>query len=435
MKSTVLPIAFSAALLAGPAIAQGAAQSPVEKGASEVAEAQKIQDFELDLTIPEAPGFAVIGLTPTKVVDPATGRMTILDFIPYTDDEGNLKPGFAATVSPYFLLQQGKTLASYRDKTQTSWAERAIARLQFSAGFAEGGDGKPDKIGLGFSTDLLDNGDYRLNEELYYCASDAYRTIFADSVEEAVRGAEKSYLETKNVGSIDALAPADKVFILGELVRVRLEARKRQQAEVMATHGEAYKEKRQACRDKFKKDYLNQAAFVVAGGFAWNTKGGGVGNEKFDGGSLWASYRQPLGLRKMVSTKSPQSGALADPDEGGSVLPNYVTAFARYDFDKKAEIPGGTQEFDQLTGALVGGYVWKSGAKLSFEGGYERLNYRGVGPLKDNTSSFYAVTVKYPVGRGAWLEMKGGASKSNPAAPGDRDDKVTLTFHWAPPQS
>lgn len=413
MKS--IPFAL-AALVAGP----GAAIAQEVKAPASIA--------ELDLSIPEAPGFAVIGLAPTKVIDPSVGRITAVDFANFMDEDGNLKQGLALSVSPYFWLQPGVTLDHYQSAT---WFERIIARTQVSAGFAEGGDGKQDSIGVGMTTELLGNGDYRLDDTLYRCVSDTYANYFGRI--RATRGVtinEATELAKKELASDPAfIAKAgdavEQQFMIHERATMLVGAKEKEvRAKIRKESGDKYAADLKACQDDATGRYRNRASWSVAGGAAWKNKGGGVGGEEFDGGSLWTSLKLPF--TAIMSQR-------LDEDEASR---NYVIGFARYDFDKKAEVTGGTQEYDKVTGAVVAGFLPFEEMKIAFEGGYEWLNYKRGGPLKDHESGFYAATVTLPVPQvsGMWLEVKAGASKSNPAAPGDNDTKVTFSFRYAPPQ-
>jgi hypothetical protein len=133
---------------------------------------------EIDTTIPDTPGFAVIGLTPATVIDPGAFRVASFDITNYVDDKGKLKPGLAIAGTPYFWFNHS-TLSQYRAAVEGSWATGVLARTSVSLGYTKAADGKTDLIGLGFATELLGDqkqpgkptlyADYRLDTALSDC--------------------------------------------------------------------------------------------------------------------------------------------------------------------------------------------------------------------------------------------------------------------------
>lgn len=367
---------------------------------------------EIDVSIPESPGFAVIGFSPTQVVDPSATRITVASAASYVDGNGNLKPGFALGGTPYLWLHPHLTLEQYRDLKGIAGI---LKRTQVTAGFAEGGDGQPDKVGLGFTFDVLNDGDYRHDTELYKCVDAAF---------EPFNAALRQERAGRRVGALaQANAELNPGKAYDDVTDPDLRYRIRERATAIENAGEESIEAAFAkntgvddCRKQAKERYAKRRSWTVAGGWALKSKGGGLDNADSDGGSFWTAYRQPL----------------------SSDVPFYLTAFGRYDFDRKAETPTGTfQDYDRVTLAALGGYEWSGGSKLAFQAGYERLDYHGVGPLKDETNGFYAATLtqrlpEMPLLGDAWLEVQAGSGSS--AVTGEKDDRVKVSIRFAQKQ-
>ncbi|WP_143324156.1 hypothetical protein [Caulobacter sp. X] len=426
-------------------LAFGALAAAVAQGAPGQALAQDkgpaARALEIDTTIPSAPGFAVIDLSPTSIIDPGAARVSFASLLSHVDENGNLKPGFAVGGTPYFWLHPGVSLLEYKSASRF---ERILARTEISLGYAGGQASKPNKIGLGFTTELLegrrqagewlDPTDYRLDATLSSCVNSAYLT----NIGRPAHSGSTFLAQATSEWNLHAngLRPGEKVTDLpptadGEAGTPPLEQDQQSnwitsrfsflnqgdddQRVARLLKGEAgknYEAAAKTCRETAATRYAHRDSWIFAGGWALAEEGGGLKHVNSTGGSLWTAYRHPL--------------------KGKGLPVNYIALFARYDFDRKAEVTGGTQDFDKLSVALNLGYE-KSKFKIAFQPGYQDISY-GVGPLKDDTSSFYALTADMRVMDGVWIELKGGSS-SNPEVPAlGKDDRFTVSFRFSPQQ-
>jgi len=378
---------------------------------------------ELDLSIPEAPGFAVIDLKPSSVVDPAAQRVTAVQALGYVDQAGNLKPGFALSVSPYFWVFRSVTLDHYQT---TSLVERVLGRLQASAGFAEGGEGARDRYGLGFTTELLDAGDYRMDEALYRCFRGAHDGFYG-KIQES-RGYDLNEADRqarRDLGLVGVTTTAEQEADIATRVDEMTRAKDAQaRRKIRESAGPQFDAALEACRAERQTRISKKPSWTVAGGWAFRSKGGGLGNEASDGGSFWTALRLPL---------PGEPGEALAPEEL-NLLPQSVTAFARYDVDRKPDDAAASQTYDKFTAALVGNYQWKGRLQVGLQAGYEDIDYGGPGPLNDASSAFYAAKATYRMRQGVWLELEAGQRRSNPAAPGDKDAKVSVNLRFSPTQ-
>jgi len=447
--------AASVALLA-PVGARAQALSDTAVKAAVDAEKEKVTDRpateEIDTSIPETPGFAVIDLTPTTVIDPSALRAKSIDLASYIDENGDLKPGLAIAGAPYFWFNHQK-LSEYREAVKDNWALGAWARTSLSLGYAQTDEGKADRVGLGFATELLGaqkiNGeivyaDPRLDTKLSDCIGDAFEAtiekqvptsgMFRPTAEQEWENSGATWGDDPRLIQLDTPLPTDLAHGEGgrgdpkelarrawvkerteELLHKAINALKVKIAADLAATG--MPEAVQVCRNEAAERYARRASLMVAGGMAFkvNPK---AGEDAGDGGSAWLSYRRPIGI--LASTGAP---------------PNYFTLFGRYDFDRKVDPADSLQTFDKLSLALVVGYEWrgsdpKSGTgagKFALQAGYEQLDYKGVGPLKDGGSSFYAASLDYQVAKNYWLVVRGGAGATDLAGGNSRDNKVTFS--------
>jgi hypothetical protein len=170
-----LHVWFLAVLMANPVMAQDA------KGTTDGKPADALL---LDLSVPDSPAFAALGITPDKVTHPASPRELATALQSGIDDSGNLQTGVAIDTVPYLLLfGDALTLGEYRKNTfdQFSW-RRLLARTQFSLGTTKGTDqdDKSVRLALGFRVTPWDEGDTRLDEKLTTCIEKIQSFALAD---------------------------------------------------------------------------------------------------------------------------------------------------------------------------------------------------------------------------------------------------------------
>lgn len=371
-----------------------------------------VRAAEIDTSIPEAPGFAVVGVTPTTVIDPSASRITLSTIAGYVDGNGNLKPGLAFGGLPYLWLHPNLTLTQYRNLPPF---EALLARTQFSAAFADGGDGQPDKIGVGLTVDVFGN-DYRHDRALYQCVNDVYAPMMdslrADRGDRRRGQRAKIIVDRKLEGKT---LTADQEFEISNAAEAavtteELDAIRSFQGGVGLKH----------CREQAKERYAKRTSLVLAGGWAVKSDNG-FERATSDGGSFWGALRIPI--VEMPTQILGRSNYV------------YATFFGRYDVDRKQEITTNVfQGYNRVSLAALGGYdAPHLGMKLSLEAGYERLNF-DAGPMKDEEAGFWAATLSKRLGEvallgDAWLDLKAGSGLS-PADPSARDDRIRVSIRF-----
>ena len=137
--------------------APGSAQQAV----STLKKDQPAQAETLDLSVPESPGFTVLGLTPQTAARPALPRAFAASLLNGVDQQGNFQSGTAFDVAPYPLFAgHAISLSQYRKSGQLRFLSNAQASFAMTKGV--GDFDKSVRIGLGFRFTLFDNGDPRL---------------------------------------------------------------------------------------------------------------------------------------------------------------------------------------------------------------------------------------------------------------------------------
>lgn len=110
----------------------------------------------IDLEVPQSAGFAILGVTPDKIIDPQSGRDFGLALLQGLDSNGNFQSGFALETRPS-LWGQPKYIAEPNAK------ERFLSGFKFSLATASGSDSKDSakRLGLGL------NWTYQFNDPLH----------------------------------------------------------------------------------------------------------------------------------------------------------------------------------------------------------------------------------------------------------------------------
>ncbi|HEX6397817.1 MAG TPA: hypothetical protein VFZ95_10360 [Steroidobacteraceae bacterium] len=144
-------------------------------------EMQKDVQEQYDYSIPESPGFTIIGMTPEDVVHPRTLRDFAVALKDGVDESGRFKTGIALDFTPFQWFVRDQTLAEYLrvdtgdlDLDQLQLAAKQVPRRRYfnsnmlantsvSIGTTQGtGDGDDSiNLGLGLHVPIIDHSDGR----------------------------------------------------------------------------------------------------------------------------------------------------------------------------------------------------------------------------------------------------------------------------------
>ena len=90
---------------------------------------EPLSKFSTDFDVPESPGFATLGVTPSKVLRGSAAKPVVTSLLGQLSSGGKLKAGVAIDVAPYFLYG-GKV--NNADAYRTNAVRRALANTQLS---------------------------------------------------------------------------------------------------------------------------------------------------------------------------------------------------------------------------------------------------------------------------------------------------------------
>lgn len=396
------------------------AQSPTptlseqEKDIVEGHNTDLVGEFDLDTSIPDSPGFAAIGLSPTKVLDPGVEPVTYAALAQFLDDDHNLKTGFALGGTPYWWFNRKKRLDHYQSSSMTTGLERVLARTTVSIGFVDGGE-NPDRVGIGLKTDLLNDSDYRLDKELYNCVGSAYYEEIGLQYRptEAQREKFTSDARQKLLAQGETVTP----ILLAETAD-EMEAVWRENLRTKVNEA-AYTSRLTACRDDATARYAVRASWIVAAGAAFSQEEGG-GSWDRSGTSLWTAYRTPLEFLGSVDSRSGR----------GDITPAYATVFANYDFDHTEEVENEATKYSAGTLGLVGGYE-RDGLKLSAQAGYKWLEYeQNTAGLEDDAYEVFVLSAAWRLNKTLWLKLDAGQTGERKAAFDETNEYFKLSFAY-----
>jgi hypothetical protein len=211
--------------------------------------------LNLDLSPPESPAFAVLGLTPQTVIRPATPREFGSSLINSLDENGNFQTGLALDTVPFMLFNGPNiTIQDYQNQTLT----RILARTAFSFAVTKGAtdDDQATRLAAGLSMTLWDRGDPRIHRP----------GTPGDVLDCFVRNLQfggPPIPPTATQEEVDNL-------IAAEQTRLKPIADK--------------------CRDEGRKARWNRSSFVVAYAPSWISKNGRSSDFEWNGGAFWSSF-------------------------------------------------------------------------------------------------------------------------------------------------
>jgi len=234
---------------------------------------------EVDFSIPESPGFTILGLTPQEVTRPATPREFATAIINSIDRNGNLQSGIAIDTAPYQSFF-GKSVNRDRDyidfqddkkpeeknrEPLKHYLTRFLWRTQFSLATTKGTTDadKSARIGAGLNFTFFDFGDPNTDFLLRACN---------DGVNDE--------LDDQALKDIGVNRRAD----LTQALQPLFEARKR----FLITQGFMIK-KYEACVDDSEKRNMGKSSFGVGLAGSWISKNGESSKFNNNGQGLWAS--------------------------------------------------------------------------------------------------------------------------------------------------
>lgn len=174
-KKTALLLAAALAL---PALA---ADEPATTDPKKEDLAAVLRGYSTDLSMPDTPGLAIVGLTSENVIRPTTPRKLGMAILQGRNESGTAKQGFALDFAPLKVFNPGMTKKEYAD---SPYVGRPLWNSQVSLGAGQplSEADKSTRIGLGLSSVLWRNAssDPLLNEAHGKCLTAALREVLPE---------------------------------------------------------------------------------------------------------------------------------------------------------------------------------------------------------------------------------------------------------------
>ena len=223
-------------------------------------QAVKVRDGKLDISIPDSPAAAILGLNPDTVIRPSSVREFTAAVLNGMDKNGNFQSGFAVDFAPYQWTAKDLTYKDYKGLA------RILYNTQLSFATTKGAteEDKSTKLGLGLHVTLRDEGDPR--------TAAAFLAAFQETVKE---------LGPPNLAAIRTSLPDDGAPVVN---RERTDAGRRILAVALA------RQRLADLQEKLEGQRWNRTRWVVAYAPTFISKDGSSSHFVSNGGAVWTTY-------------------------------------------------------------------------------------------------------------------------------------------------
>ena len=335
----------------------------------------KVREASIDLSVPKAPAFTALGITPESVVRPTSPKAFATSLLSGSDPRGNIQTGLAVETAPY-LLYAGNNI-TLRDYI-ANYPIRLASRTQLSVATAKGTNDEDEatRIALGFLITPFDLGDPRTDKKLLECFKEDIGLIH-----------EKAVAFQNEIAPLVATVPPSPEWPTKLASKVaELEAEARGKAE--------------ACREKARERNWNASAWTIGVAPTWTSRDGNTSNLNWSGVSLWTSlgygFENIPGLEDtaqiLVHGRYRRNELAADPTRKGSFLEQDTLTLA-------AQVRVVGFSFRQTTGGPDLNFL--------FEAAYVRED-RQQPRRRDETLFRYTVGFEYRITEGLYLDVSIG---------------------------
>lgn len=343
-----------------------------------------------DFSIPESPGFVVLGMVPQTVVHPRTLRELVFSLKNGIDESGNLKTGLALDFAPLQLLSGDLSIRDYLGKAPVESSfnslNHALLNTTVSLATSKGttSDDKSVKLGLGVHIPLIDKSDGRNDPWLRACYASAYGTAW-----EAIRTSQSN---PENVDE-EALEPA--------------------------------KELAQKCFTGAPSTRWNASVWTVSAGYALSSASGEYGDLESGGYGIWSSYAYGFeGAPKLLS-------------ENAQLIFHAKSLYKEHVPNPSGDAAGALDTIERDNTAV--GLAFRMGKEnfnVSLQGSYSWIDDRTND--RDEELRRLALGVEYKVAKDIWLVASIGGTGGGSATDDDSFVLGELKFgsaanaHFAP---
>lgn len=366
---------------------------------------EESKEEALDMSIPESPGFTILGLTPQEVTRPATPREFATAIINSVDRNGNFQSGIAIDTAPYLLFfGDSVTIKDYRDKSYKGYITRFLSRTQFSLATTKGttDEDKSARIGAGLNMTFFDLGDPSLDTKLTSCYTDLDDRLDAQAKSEFNLGPDDPFPNP----TVARLVFARQKVLLSEV----------------------YLTEYNKCAEAAKKRNFGKSSFGVGVAGSWISTSGESSKFTNNGQGLWTSLA--YGFEGIPGFRCTEV-ELAD-EENRCITPQLIFHFRRR---VKETVPNPllegmfTTKDSNLFGARlrVGVPKWS----VNFEGVYRGERYAGRTSSNSIQASFGA---DYKLASNLYLNFAIGGETKESNIPNTGKVFVRTAFKWGTSQ-
>lgn len=238
---------------------------------------------EVDLSIPEAPGFTILGLTPQEVTRPTTPRQFATTLINSLDRNGNFQTGIAIDTAPYQLLfgrkinrdrdyippQNDKDIEKRNREPLKGYFTRLLWRTQFSLATTKGTTetDKSARIGTGFNFTFFDFGDPNTDFRLRECQNNLVLTGLDDKAAQDLGFKDRNDLGINKPEIVEKIN-ARMMFLVTQ---------------------DFFLKQFDKCVEESEKRNFGKSSFGVGVAGSWISKNGDSSKFTNNGQAIWAS--------------------------------------------------------------------------------------------------------------------------------------------------
>ncbi len=379
------------------------------------------------MSIPEAPGFTILGLNPQEVTRPTTPRQFATTLINSLDRNGNFQTGIAIDTAPYQLFfgrkvnrdrdyippqkdkltkQNGEVIDKRNREPLRGYFTRLLWRTQFSLATTKGTteDDKSARIGTGFNFTFLDLGDPNTDFKLRDCLDQLALNLKDKAAQDL------GFTDRKDL-NIDT---PDEVRKINERERFLVT-----QGGILGQYDK--------CIEQSEKRNFGKTSFGVGVAGSWISKDGDSAKFTNNGQGLWASLA--YGFEGIPGLRCTEEDIAA---EERCITPQAIFHFRRRVKETVTDplVAGSfTTKDSNLFGARLrlGVPKWS----VNFEGVYRAERYAG----QTSSSSLEAsLGADYKLAKNLYLNFSVGGATKESNIPGGGKVFVRTAFNWGTSQ-
>jgi hypothetical protein len=430
IRQAIISFAAALVLITAPAFAQDEAE-PEETTYDLISRnANRADVYTLDLSVPESPALALLGLDSASAAAPQDSRAFAADLLNFFDDEGRLRNGAALTTQPFWWGLRNLSLSAYQGVAGAnhneglSYLQRALfARTRVSLGAAQApGSEEAVRAAVGLTFQLLDDQDPRMEgatrstangpslrsclraqAEVYSGISTAATAEAHDEVFDAFVNAERVRLHAAGTepSQIDQLVLQSVRAHIDELNDEVLE----RTDELVVARSETYVQNLNTCYEEWRDRQADAPSWLLSVGQGYISEDGAFDNLDAEGVSVWTSYRQGLSF-------------------GRDDLDSSFTLYGRYSQDERNEQEGGgIAEADTGVAAVSFNVARRDAWEARLEAAWVDRDYHDAA-VEDEDYTQVSGSLAYRVNDTLWVKAAYGARDNED----DEFVRVSLVF-------